>query len=106
MEDYWEHDQAAKKEFFAIWNKDPRFVIRSFLGRLGESVRGHTVTSVLSFLFLWNGTYRILCVLGLAAMIVRGGDRRFLGMAAAGAFVIYVVLTCLFYYVGLAYENV
>ena len=94
------------QEFFSIWNKDRGFVIRSFLGRLGESLRGHTVTSVLSFLFMSNGFYRILCVLGLAAMIVRGGDRRLLGIAAAGAFVIYVVLTCCFYFVGLAYENV
>jgi hypothetical protein len=106
LEDYWVHDQAAKKEFFAIWNKDPRFVIGSFLGRLWESVRGKTVTSVLSFLFLSNGTYRILCVLGLVAMIIRGEDRRLLGIAAAGSYVIYVVLTCLFYFVGLAYDNV
>ena len=53
-----------------------------------------------------NVSYRILCVLGLAAMIIRGGDRRLLGIAAAGTYVIYVVLTCLFYFVGLAYENV
>jgi len=106
LEDYGVHDQAARQEFFSIWNKDRGFVIRSFLGRLGESLRGHTVTSVLSFLFMSNGFYRILCVLGLAAMIVRGGDRRLLGIAAAGAFVIYVVLTCCFYFVGLAYENV
>jgi hypothetical protein len=106
LEDYWTHDQAAKKEYFSIWRKDPGFVIRSFLGRLGESVRGRTVTSVLSFLFVSNGTYRLLCVLGLAAMVLRGDDRRFLGIAAAGTYVIYVVLTCLFYFVGLAYENV
>jgi len=106
LEDYGVHDQAARQEFFSIWNQDRGFVIRSFLGRLGESLRGQTVTSVLSFLFMSNGSYRILCVLGLAAMIVRGGDRRLLGMAAAGAYVIYVVLTCCFYFVGLAYENV
>jgi len=36
-EDYWVHDQAAKKEFFSIWQKDKAFVIRSFAGRLKES---------------------------------------------------------------------
>jgi hypothetical protein len=64
------------------------------------------VTSVLSFLFMSNGTYRILCLLGLVAMIVVGEDKRFLGIAAAGVWAIYVVLTCLFYFVGLAYDNV
>src|SRR5262249_22465928 len=106
LEDYWVHDQAAKAEFFSILKKDPGFVVKSFLGRLQESVRGHTVTSVLSFLFLSNGAYRLLCLLGFALMVAQGGDRRLLGLSAAGVYVIYVVLTCLFYFVGLAYENV
>jgi hypothetical protein len=105
-EDYWVHDQAAKKEFFEIWRKDRAFVIRSFLGRLKESVLGTTQTSVLSFLFVSNLTYRILCLLGFIAMVIRGGDRRMLAIAAAGTHAIYVVLTCLFYFVGLAYESV
>jgi hypothetical protein len=105
-EDYWVHDQAAKKEFFAIWQKDKAFVIRSFAGRLKESLLGTTQTSVLSFIFLSNLTYRIVCLLGFAAMFIRGGDRRTLAVATAGTHVIYVVLTCVFYFVGLAYENV
>jgi len=105
-EDYWVHDQAAKKEFFSIWQKDKAFVIRSFAGRLKESVLGTTQTSVLSFIFLTNLTYRIVCLLGFVAMVIRGGDRRILAVAAAGTHVIYVVLTCVFYFVGLAYENV
>jgi hypothetical protein len=105
-EDYILHDQAARQEFFEIWRKDRRFVLHSFFGRLRESLTGSTKSSVLSFLFVSNITYRILCVLGLAAMIVRGGDRRLLGVAAAGMYVIYVVLTCVFYFVGLAYDNV
>jgi hypothetical protein len=105
-EDYWVHDQAAKKEFFSIWQKDKAFVIRSFAGRLKESVLGTTQTSVLSFIFLTNLTYRIVCLLGFVVMVIRGGDRRILGVAAAGTHVIYVVLTCVFYFVGLAYENV
>lgn len=105
-EDYWLHDQAAKKEYFSIWQKDKAFIIRSFLGRLKESVLGTTQTSVLSFIFLSNLTYRILCLLGFVAMVIRGGDRRMLAIAAAGTYVIYVVLTCIFYFVGLAYENV
>ena len=44
--------------------------------------------------------------MGLALMLFHGADRRFLGMAAAGTYVIYVCLTCLFYFVGLAYDNV
>ena len=39
-------------------------------------------------------------------MVVRGGDRRLLGIAAAGTYTIYVVLTCIFYFVSLAYDNV
>jgi hypothetical protein len=105
-EDYWVHDQAARQEFMSIWRADKGFVIRSFLGRLKESVLGTTQTSVLSFIFLSNLTYRILCLVGFAAMMVRGGDRRLLAQAAAGMFVIYVVLTCVFYFVGLAYDNV
>jgi len=105
-EDYWLHDQAAKKEFFSIWQKDKAFVIRSFFGRLGESILGRTQTSVLSFLFLSNLTYRVLCLVGCGAMVIRGGDRRMLAIAAAGTYVIYTVLTCIFYFVGLAYENV
>jgi hypothetical protein len=105
-EDYWVHDQAAKKEYFAIWQKDRSFVIRSFLGRLKESVAGTTQSSVLSFLFLSNLTYRFICLAGFVAMVIRGGERRMLAIAAAGTFILYVVLTCIFYYVGLAYENV
>jgi hypothetical protein len=51
-------------------------------------------------------TYRVLCGLGLALMIARGADRRLLGVTAAGTYLIYVGLTCIFYYVGLAYANV
>jgi hypothetical protein len=48
----------------------------------------------------------MLCLVGFGAMVIRGGDRRMLAIAAAGTYVIYTVLTCLFYFVGLAYENV
>ena len=41
-EDYFLHDQAAKKEFMSIWQKDKAFVIRSFFGRLKESLLGTT----------------------------------------------------------------
>ena len=95
-----------RQEYLSIWKKDRNFVIRSFFGRLRESLTGNTQTSVLSFLFVSNVTYRLLCLMGLVAMIVRGGDRRLLGIAAAGAHVIYVVLTSFFYFVGLAYANV
>jgi len=105
-EDYILHDQAAKKEFFEIWRKDPRFVLGSFFGRLRESATGSTQSSVLSFLFVSNIEYRLLCLLGLGYLIACGGDRRTIGIAAAGSYVIYVTLTSVFYFVGLAYDNV
>jgi hypothetical protein len=61
---------------------------------------------VRSFLSVSNGTYRIACLLGFIAMIRRGGEKRLLGIAAAGTYAIYVVLTCVVYFVGLAYDNV
>ena len=61
---------------------------------------------MLSFIFLPNLTYRLLCLVGFVAMIFRGGEKRLLAIAAAGIYAIYVVLTCVFYYVGLAYDNV
>ncbi len=41
-DDYGRHDQAARQEFFAIVKSDPRFVVRSLLGRLTESFAGQT----------------------------------------------------------------
>jgi hypothetical protein len=105
-QDYWLHDQAARKEFLSIWAHDHGFVIRSFLGRLTESIAGRTQSSVFSFLFLSNGKYRLLCLLGFFGMLWRGGEKRLLAIATAGSYSIYVVLTCVFYYVGLAYDNV
>jgi hypothetical protein len=105
-EDYHEHDLAARKEFLAIWRADRGFVIRSFLGRLRESIAGGTRSSVLSFIFLQNVTYRFFCLAGLLAMIARGDEKRLLAIASAGTYAIYVVVTCVFYYVGLAYDNV
>ena len=81
-------------------------MIRSFLGRLGESVAGSATNSGRSFRFLSNVMYRILCLVGFVGMVARGGDRRLLGIAAAGMYTIYVVLTCIFYFVGVTYDNV
>jgi hypothetical protein len=105
-EDYYVHDQAARKEFLSIVRNDPGFVFKSFAGRLEESLLGRTKTSILSYLFLSNGVYRLLCLFGLAAMVAFGGELRILGIAAGGMYTIYVVLTCVFYFVGLAYDNV
>jgi hypothetical protein len=105
-EDYYQHDLAAKKEFLSIWHNDRAFVIRSFVGRLKESVAGSAKSDVLSFIFFQNLTYRLCCLAGLLAMIARGGDKRLLAFASGGMYAIYVVLTCVFYYVGLAYDNV
>ena len=54
MEDYAAEDEAAKRYFFKIWQQDKAFVIRSFLGRLGESVAGSTKNSGRSYSFLSN----------------------------------------------------
>ena len=105
-EDYFVHDQAAKKEWLSIWTSDRRFIIRSFFARLTESLQGSRETTVQSFLAFSNRTYRIVCLLSLVAMILRGGEKRLLGVAAAGMHAIYVVLTCLFYIVTLAYQGV
>ena len=104
-ENDWMHDQAAQKEFFSISEKDRGFVIRSFLGRLKESVADSTQTSVLSFLFFSNVTYRVVCLVTFLLMVWRGGEERILVVAAASSYAIYVVLTCAFYFVGLAYDN-
>jgi hypothetical protein len=106
MDDYGPQDEAAKKEYLAVLRKDPGFVVRSFLGRLRESLLGTTTTSLSPFPGLTNPVYPILCLAGLVLMVQRGGKRRTLGLAAAGVYVIYVALTSLFYFVGLAYDSV
>ena len=106
MDDYGPQDEAAKKEYLAVLRKDPGFVVRSFLGRLGESSLGTTSTSLSPFPGLSNPIYRIIGLAGLVLMVLRGGARRTLGLAAAGVYVIYVGLTSLFYFVGLAYDSV
>lgn len=105
-EDYGEHDRAARQEFLSILRKDPRFVLRSLLGRLRESLLGTTATSLAPYPFLSNPLFRLLCLGGLVLMAVGGGERRWLGLAAAGTYLVYVLVTSLFYFVGLAYDNV
>ena len=81
-------------------------MIRSFWGRLSESVLGTTESSVLSFLFFPNLTYRLACVAGFVAMILRGGDKRLLAVASAGMYAIYVGAHLRrSIYVGLAYTT-
>ncbi len=106
QQDYFVHDQAARKEFLSIWSNDRGFIIRSFAGRLRESLAGSAKSDVLSFLFFNNLTYRLLALAGFVAMILRGADKRLLACAAGGVYLIYVVLTCVFYFVGLAYDSV
>jgi hypothetical protein len=106
MEDYGEHDRAAKKEFLSILSRDPGFVLRSFRGRLWESLLGTTATSMAPYPFLPNPVYRLVCLAGLVLMVLAGGERRWLGVVAAGMYLVYVLVTCLFYFVGLAYDNV
>ena len=105
-DDYYVHDHAAKKEFLAIWAKDRQFVIRSFFGRLKDSLAGRTPTSVPSFLWISNAAFRLLCLVGFIAMVFSGGEKQLIAIAAAGMYTIYVGLTCVFYFVGLTYDNV
>ena len=106
MDDYGPQDEAAKKEYLAVLRKDPGFVVRSFLGRFRESLLGTTTTSLSPVPGLTNPTYPIICLAGLVLMVLRGGARRTLGLAAAGVYLTYVALTSLFYFVGLAYDSV
>jgi hypothetical protein len=105
-EDYGPHDEAARREFMAILRRDPGFLARSFLGRLWESALGTTSTSARPYVGVPNPIHRLLCLLGLIAMHRQGGPRRLLAWVAAAFFVTYVALTSLFYFVGLAYDNV
>jgi hypothetical protein len=105
-DDYERHDQAARIEFMTILRNDPQFVARSMLGRLTESLAGTAQTIVPSFASVSNVVYRMLCVAGCIAMMARGGERRLLAMMAAGVYLLYVVLTAAFFFVGLAYSGV
>jgi hypothetical protein len=105
-EDYYTHDMAAKQEFMVLWRIDRSFIIRSFLGRLRDSLAGSTQTSVESLPWFSNIVYRLACFAGFLAMLFRGGDARPVGIGAAGMHVIYVTLTSVFYFVGLAYSSV
>jgi hypothetical protein len=105
-EDYAEHDQAARKEYLSILRQDPQFVLRSFLGRLRESLLGTTATSLAPYPVLSGVLYRLLCLGGLAMMMIAGGESRWLGLTAAGTYAVYVLVTAVFYFVGLAYDNV
>ena len=104
MVDYDVHEQAAKREFLSIWKNDRHFIVHSFLGRLNDSVVGSSESQ--SFSFFSNPGYRVLCLIGFLLMAVRGDDRRVVGLAAAGIYATYVLLTSMFFYVGLAYDNV
>jgi hypothetical protein len=105
-EDYELHDQAARTEFLSIWQTDRRFVVDSFLGRLKDSIAGVTEGSQPSFQFVANPTYRLWCLAGMVAMILRRGEKRLLAVASGGLWLIYVLLTSAFFYVELDYDNV
>jgi hypothetical protein len=107
FEDYsGEHNDAARREYMELLKRDPRFVIASVLGRLRESLLGTTRDSLAPYPVLGNIGYRVLCALGLLLMIRRGEDRRLVGLATAFAYLTYVGVTSLFYFVGLSYDSV
>jgi hypothetical protein len=105
-EDYYAHDMAAKEEFMSLWRTDRSFIVRSFLGRFRDSLAGSTQTSMESLPWFSNIIYRLACVAGFVAMMFHGGDARLVAVAAAGMHLIYVTLTSVFYFVGLAYSGV
>jgi hypothetical protein len=106
MNDYAAQDAAARLEYLAILRKDPAFVVRSFFGRLWDSVLGIAPDNGHVYPGLPNPLHRALCLLGLVSMHRSGGARRFLGWSAFALWASYVGLTCLFYFVGAAYDNV
>jgi len=106
-EDYGPHDEAAKQEYLSILRRDPYFVLRSFLGRFGESLLGVTATSSPRPMpGVPNALFRTLAACGLVVMVRTGGTRRAVALLAAGMVFVYVLVTSLFYFVGLAYDNV
>lgn len=106
-DDFGAHDEAAKEEFVSILRRDPAFVLRSFAGRFGESLLGTTITSPSHPMpGVPNLVFRALAALGLLVMLSSGGARRAVGMFSAGMLLVYVLVTSLFYFVGLAYDNV
>jgi hypothetical protein len=106
-EDYGAHDEAAKQEFLSILRRDPAFVLRSFLGRFGESLLGATATSSPRPMpGVPNGLFRLLAACGLMVMLRQGGARRAVALLAFGLLLVYVLVTSLFYFVGFAYDNV
>ena len=105
-DDYFAHDQAAKQLFLEFLRDDPRFVLKSFSRRLTDSVLGSARTGVLSYWRVNNLAYRLLALAGLIAMFAVGGELRVLAGAVAGIYVIYVILTCAFFFVAPLYDNV
>jgi hypothetical protein len=106
LDDYGPEDRAAREVYMGILRSDPGFVIRSFLGRLWESLSGTTRDSMAPYLGMPQAVHRLSCLAGLVLMLRAGGERRLLGLAAGGMFLLYVGLTSVFYFVGLAYDNV
>jgi hypothetical protein len=106
-EDYGTHDAAAKQEYLAILRRDPAFVLRSFFGRFVESLLGVTATSTPRPMpGVPNALFRALAACGFVVMMRAGGPRRAVAVLVFGLFFVYVLVTSLFYFVGLAYDNV
>jgi hypothetical protein len=62
-------------------------VIRSFFGRLKESLTGqHADQRAVISVDLGTLTFRLLCVAGFMAMVFRGGEKRLIAIAAAGMY--------------------
>jgi hypothetical protein len=106
-EDYGAHDEAAKREYLSIFRRDPAFVLRSFISRFTESLLGVTATSSPRPMpGVPNALFRALAACGLLVMVRAGGPRRAVALLAFGLFLVYVLVTSLFYFVGFVYDNV
>jgi len=119
MEDNEAHDRAARSEFLSILSGNPRFVATSFIHRLRDSLLGTTPTSTAPYpaeylrrgalrqhTLALNVVYRALCIVGLLALVARGGEWRLVGVLSALWYATYVLTTCAFYFVGQSYDNV
>ncbi len=105
-EDYGSHDEAARREYLEVLRGDPGFVARFVLRpppRIGSGYDSHERSGLPGSA---EPALSTAVRAGLIAMHRRGGARRTVGWAAAALFATYVGLTSLFYFVGLAYDNV
>ncbi len=94
-------DAALRQESLKIWNQDRGFVIRSIANRiyLGVVSNGGLLPTT-------DRNMLVLALLGGLWMLLRGGSRRLLAVAAASLFAVSTVSICLVYFMTPHYNGV